>query len=205
MSVLTKKTRIGLDFDNTIVCYDALFFEVACQRQLIPQTTPKNKQAVRDAIHESHGNDVWTALQADVYGDLMVERAAIKDGFLAFLEAVRGTAELFIVSHKTKCAVARPELDLHAAATKWLQKSGLSQQAHFVVGDNVFFEETLQAKLQRIAQLRCDIFIDDLTDVLTHDDFPKSCRGILLSADHDSKDSRFTAATWQRMSEEVQR
>ena len=42
--------RIGIDFDNTIVCYDDVFHEVAREQGLIPNDLPANKGAVRDHL-----------------------------------------------------------------------------------------------------------------------------------------------------------
>ena len=44
---------VGVDFDNTIVAYDALFHRVASERGLIPATVAATKIAVRDALRAS--------------------------------------------------------------------------------------------------------------------------------------------------------
>ena len=41
---------VGLDFDNTIVCYDRLFHRLARERGLIPEHVPATKGAVRDHL-----------------------------------------------------------------------------------------------------------------------------------------------------------
>ena len=57
--------RIGLDFDNTIVSYDALFHRVAREQDVVPANTPVNKIAVRDhlrnAIPDGIGGGVASA------------------------------------------------------------------------------------------------------------------------------------------------
>ena len=35
--------RIGIDFDNTIVSYDELFYQIAQEKKLIPAELPVNK------------------------------------------------------------------------------------------------------------------------------------------------------------------
>ena len=65
--------RIGLDFDNTIVSYDALFHKVARERDCVPAATPVNKVAVRDYLRGVNQEDVWTAMQGYVYGARMDE------------------------------------------------------------------------------------------------------------------------------------
>ena len=52
--------RIGVDFDNTIVCYDRLFHRLARERGLIPETVPQTKGAVRDYLRSIDREDDWT-------------------------------------------------------------------------------------------------------------------------------------------------
>jgi len=68
--------RIGIDFDNTIVCYDTLFRQVALEQGLIPADLPENKGAVRDYLRTAGMEDRWTAMQGDVYGKRMNEACA---------------------------------------------------------------------------------------------------------------------------------
>ena len=42
--------KIGLDFDNTLVSYDALLHRLAVQRELIQPTSHNGKKAIRDQI-----------------------------------------------------------------------------------------------------------------------------------------------------------
>ena len=39
--------RIGVDFDNTIVCYDTLFHRLAVEEGLIPPDIPPRKEIGR--------------------------------------------------------------------------------------------------------------------------------------------------------------
>src|SRR5262249_22819241 len=58
---------IGVDFDNTIVCYDELFHRVAVEQGLIPSTVPATKGEVRRDLEGRGLGDVWTELQGYVY------------------------------------------------------------------------------------------------------------------------------------------
>ena len=63
------RTLIGVDLDNTLVCYDELFHSVARQEGLIEPSAPKSKEQIRDAIRLlPQGESKWTRLQAIVYG-----------------------------------------------------------------------------------------------------------------------------------------
>ena len=46
--------RLGLDFDNTIVCYDGLFHRVAREEGLIPAALPATKSDVRNHLRSIH-------------------------------------------------------------------------------------------------------------------------------------------------------
>ncbi len=42
--------HIGVDFDNTMVCYDAIFHRVCLEKGLIPSEIPINKSEVRNYL-----------------------------------------------------------------------------------------------------------------------------------------------------------
>ena len=93
---------IGLDFDNTIVSYDELFFKVAREQGVVPADTPPTKVAVRDYLRSVDRESVWTEMQGYVYGARMKEAAAYP-GVLEFLRwASNANHVVAIVSHKTK-------------------------------------------------------------------------------------------------------
>ena len=60
--------RIGIDFDNTIVCYDEIFHRLAVERGLIGPDAPRGKSMVRDALRRSGREAEWTRLQGEAYG-----------------------------------------------------------------------------------------------------------------------------------------
>jgi hypothetical protein len=161
--------RIGIDFDNTLVCYDRLFHRAALEADLIPAHVAPSKNAVRDFLRREGREPAWTALQGIVYGPRMHEAEAFP-GAIDFLRQARSHGcELFIVSHKTRTPIIGPEYDLHAAARAWLQAN---------VGDalvpahRTYFELTKEQKLARIAACGCMIFIDDLPEILRAAGFP---------------------------------
>ena len=64
---------IGVDFDNTIVCYDDVFGRVAIERGLVPAAVASSKTAVRDHLRAIGQEDRWTELQGIIYGPRMVD------------------------------------------------------------------------------------------------------------------------------------
>jgi hypothetical protein len=173
--------KIGIDFDNTIVTYEQLFHQVALEQDLIPADLVKTKVAVRGYLREKDQEEAWTTLQGYVYGARMSD-AALYPGIESFFEEARKAQhELFIISHKTKKPFLGPPYDLHQAA-----KGFLEQQSFFnitqgpITQDNVFFNETKAEKIKKIVDCQCDIFIDDLPEILLDSQFPTGTRPILF-------------------------
>ncbi len=164
---------IGIDFDNTIIGYDAVFHAVALERELIPSTLPKRKQAVRDHLREAGREDEWTLMQGFVYG-CRIDDAQPMAGVIDAMVTLQALGhELAIVSHKTRHPYAGPKYDLHTAARNWLAKQRIAGDASCVLCDEqVFLEPTSQAKLNRIAALGCAHFVDDLPEFLCEPNFP---------------------------------
>lgn len=176
--------RIGIDFDNTIICYDKVFAVAARQRGLVPEGWDGLKTDVRDYLRSRAGGELaWQGLQGFVYGK-GIGGADIYPGVREFLAACRkADAGVFIVSHKTQFGHQDPDrVDLREAARGWLRGAGLIDAADAaLVAGNIYFEATLAAKVERLASLQLDIFIDDLVDVFEQPHFPKTTRSILFT------------------------
>jgi FMN phosphatase YigB (HAD superfamily) len=171
--------RIGIDFDNTIACYDGVFHKAALEKGLIPPDLGGSKNAVRDFLNGSGRKDEFTALQGYVYGARM-DLVAPYPGVDAFLDAAREAGhELFIVSHKTRTPILGPAYDMHAAARGFLAAQGFAGAAR-VPEANIFFELTKEEKVARAGDLGCDIFIDDLPEILAMPGFAPGLRAILF-------------------------
>ena len=171
--------HIGIDFDNTIVNYDRVFFRHALKLGLISKGVKRNKQIIRDAIRIlPEGNDKWTKLQGLVYGKYMDE-AELTQGVKGFLKACKKNSfKVSIISHKTLYPAIGPRINLHVAAEKWLKNMDFLSNLGLAKSD-VMFKETLEEKLDAISQRQCEYFIDDLKEVLSHPSFPKGVKKIL--------------------------
>ncbi len=173
--------RIGVDFDNTIACYDGVFHAAAVERGLIPTTIATDKTSVRDYLRARGQDAVFTELQGYVYGPGM-RHVGLSPGVA---EALRGFVSaghaLYLISHKTRSPFAGAGHDLHEAAWAFLRMQRLldAPDAPFRT-DDVYLELTREAKLARIAKQCCDMFIDDLPEVLASPGFPAATRGILF-------------------------
>lgn len=173
--------RIGVDFDNTIVCYDRVFHRVAVERALVPPDVPPSKGDVRDYLRSVGREDAWIELQGYVYGARM-EEADPYPGVIEFLLRCRRLGvPVCVVSHKTRRPFQGPNYDLHDAAQKWLRKYSFYDPTQIGLSpDHVSFELTKQGKVQRIYLSGCTHFIDDLPEFLSEPDFPASVERILF-------------------------
>ena len=171
---------IGIDLDNTLISYDKLFHQLALEQGLIASDLPVNKTEVRDYLRRVGQEPAWTAMQGLAYGT-RIRGAEMFAGALDFIhEGRRRVWEMFIVSHKTLAPIVGEPVNLHDAARGWLE----SKAFHTEMGlprDHVWFEVTKKAKIERIRELHCDVFIDDLPELLTDPQFPASTQRILFA------------------------
>jgi hypothetical protein len=171
---------IGIDFDNTIVSYDVLFHIVAVERCLVPAEFPQSKEQIRNHLRCIGREDDWTLLQGEVYGNRM-SGARPFSGVKEFIaEARMRNIPLAIISHKTETPYLGPPYDLHDAARKWLYSEGIIGE-HGIQEEYLFFEVTKEAKLRRIHEVGCSVFIDDLPELLSDPLFPAGVEKILFS------------------------
>lgn len=199
---------IGLDFDNTIVTYDAVLHQAALDRGLIAPGTPMVKRIVRDHIRAHGDGDIdWQKLQALVYGPLM-PRARMFAGVSAFVSACRRRrVPVKIVSHKTEFAgYDDTGTNLREAALAWMTDHGFFAPAGLALTrDDVFFESTRDAKIARIRALGCTHFVDDLEEVLHDPAFPPDVQRILFApeAQFDTASDPRVAPSWEALTELV--
>ena len=170
--------RIGLDFDNTIVCYDQAIEILAEQTFSPPVGLPRTKLALRDFLRQEGREPEWTAFQGALYGPGLQHAQPFPQAIETMLALQEQGHELVIVSHRSLRPYAGPAYDLHAAARDWVRER-LESQGLFKDG-HVYFHETREAKIAAIGSLGCDVFLDDLPEVLGDAWFPTKTQGILF-------------------------
>ena len=177
---------IGIDFDNTIACHDESFMKVALDEGFSIKDDKNAKQQLKMSyLEQKSGNLLWTQAQGKVYGK-EISSAKLFQGFVDFIEKARSLDhEVFIISHRTIFPASGEPIDLHKAAFEWLQAKGLLSPQR-ILRKNCFFETTLEKKLERIGLENCDLFIDDLREVIEHERFPENTKGILFGKEHES-------------------
>ena len=179
---MSAEKVIGIDLDNTLICYDDLFFRAACEEKLIDPSSPKGKESVRDSIRLlPDGERKWTRLQAIVYGPSIADAMPF-EGVDAFLNHCANFGlRIRIISHKTHSATLDGKtVDLRKSALEWLEMKGFFDLAA-LVPDDVHFELTRREKIERIRSVGCTHFIDDLAEVFNEISFPFQTAKLLFA------------------------
>jgi hypothetical protein len=179
--------HIGVDLDNTIIDYDAVFGPVAAEMGLLKDgLAAASKDEVKAQLIQSDpSGKLWMRLQGQVYGRF-IERAVPCRGVGPFLRAVHAEGvRISIVSHKTRHGHFDPaRVNLWAAARGWLERRGFFASDGFGLDRaDLHFEETRDGKIARIASIGCQLFIDDLPDVLRHPSFPGTVERVWFAGD----------------------
>lgn len=169
---------IGLDFDNTIVCYDYAIAKLADEMFDLPKELPRTKISVRNFLRDSGREIEWTSFQGLLYGPGM-EYAYPFDGVIEGIQILREVGHSFcIVSHRSLYPYAGTSYNLHLYARKWVTRHLVSRG--IIEQDKVFLLDTLDKKVAAISDLDCQIFIDDLPEVILHKAFPQKTAAVLF-------------------------
>ncbi len=184
---------IGLDFDNTIVCYDKAIARLAEELFDLPTDLPRTKLALRDFLRQTNRESEWTGFQGALYGPGMVYAEPF-DQALETMQALKDMGHsLSVVSHRSLRPYAGPAYDLHAAARAWVEQRLVN--SGLIENEMVQFHETREQKINAIINLGCKVFLDDLPEVLEDECFPSTCWPILFdpaSSHAQSKSQRVT-------------
>ena len=198
--------KIGIDFDNTIARYDSSFRRTALANQLISQEWKgKSKTDLRDYLRTlPEGELLWMRLQGQVYGKFM-HQAEIMPGFVEFMLKCRLRGhKILIVSHKTEFGHFDVEqTSLREEALKWMESKRFFDPDFFgMEREDVFFADTREEKVARIAELECDCFIDDLPEVFAEKTFPESVEKVLYGKyrPDETMKSVIPLSSWEEIS-----
>lgn len=166
---------IGLDFDNTIVCYDKAIDILASEYLRTPRGLPATKLDIRNYLKANDREADWTRFQGLLYGPGMVY-AELYDGARDVISELRHAGhEIRVISHRTRFPYLGEKYDLHYYARAWIDDQ-ISE-----IKEEVTFHHSSAQKLKTITEARCAFFLDDLPQVLTDSMFPAFTVGVLFS------------------------
>ena len=159
---------------------------------------------MRNFLRAAGRENAWTELQGLVYGH-EIGLAKPFEGAAAFLARCRDEqVTVHVISHRTKQPFAGPVIDMHQAARDWLDAQGwFTNNADGLDHHRVFFEESKASKLARIATTGCDVFIDDLPELLAEPDFPAGVERVLFDPHATNlSETRFKrTGSWQELAD----
>jgi len=166
---------IGLDFDNTIACYNDVFTSEAKIKGLVNNDWKGSKQDLKLLLDsQEDGQTIWQTIQGQVYGPSM-QKATLFPGVARFLLRCKLEGHtVFIVSHKTKYGhFDKTKTLLREASLTWMGSQGFFKDTLYGVNrKNIFFANTQSEKVSKIRSLNLDVFVDDLEEIFLHPDFP---------------------------------
>jgi len=200
--------NIGIDFDNTIASYDKLFHEVALDEDYIDRSWDgSGKTKLRNYLRsQPDGEKTWMKLQGLVYGKYM-HCAEMMPGVANFILSCKlRNHKVFIVSHKTEYGHYDLErISLRKEALKWMKSNRFFDSEYFGIDKkNVFFAETREEKVEKIAHLKCNWFIDDLPDVFKENHFPSKTKKILFGfSDPELLNDTVVLGSWRNISDKI--
>lgn len=195
--------RIGVDIDNTIICYEGVFALIA-RKQGFDVPLASSKEETKRWFKDRKLDSAFTILQGIVYGS-QLHKACLFDDVDKFIEnASKNRHQLFLVSHKTQYPILGESIDLRAAALQFLRNCGLVSH-NMVQIQNIFFEDTIESKVARIGSLNLDLFIDDLIEVFEHPNYPTNIRSILFQKVVESPplDNIEVCSTWWSIGQKI--
>lgn len=192
--------KIGIDFDNTLVQYDDLFYKIAIEKDLIPLDLRRKKTSIRDYLNKKDQGHLFTELQGEVYGKRITEATPTPGSIKAIKMLVAKGFDIKIISHKTKFPYLGHKYNLHDAAMSWLDSNKYFLPSEInLKEENVFFNTSRDKKIELIHKFKCDYFIDDLPDIL--DSLSNDIKKILYYPYFDKIYSEFLLLKdWQYLS-----
>ena len=181
--------RIGIDLDNTIIDYTEAFLFGARQLKLIPEKWKGQKIELKSVVKShSEGEQKWQKLQGKVYGQ-WVHHAKLYSGVFRFLWRCHQRGwETIVVSHKTEHGhFDSDKISLRDSARDFLLSCQVCESDGEGLLNEIKFESTREQKIQTIDDYQCDVFIDDLPEVLENREFPLETQRILFDPENQYK------------------
>ena len=120
-------------------------------------------------IHRNHSigkQKEFTTIQGLVYGK-EIFRAKPAKNILEILKYLKKlNYDLYVVSHKTKYPYQGEKINLRESANKWIEKFLRIDNEIIFNFENIFYEDTIEKKVERVKKLDISFFVDDLISII---------------------------------------
>ena len=205
---------IGIDLDNTIIDYNNAFRYTALNLNILSKDWIKKNISNSSVYYQKslikkqilslkNGNYKWEALQGQVYGRY-IHLALIFPGVVNFLIHCKNRSEkVHIISHKTDYGHHDyAGIPLRKSALGFLKKNNLLNGDYGITIKDIIFCNSRKEKVNKISELKCNYFIDDLIEVFEEPEFPENTKKILF--DIQSKyNCDYGARSWREINKTV--
>ncbi|MBL4865619.1 MAG: hypothetical protein JKY67_04505 [Pseudomonadales bacterium] len=170
--------RVGIDFENTMVDYDGLFYQLALERKdvdfdpSISLTNPApTKETLRDQLINNGLTHRWLELQKIVYGSRVLE-AMPYTGLIRFLALCKEhSVECVLVCHHSPRVFKNANFNEMLLA--WLSKYGVSKYLHGQsLTEKLYISSTQEDMAQLVSKLGCTHFVSNGMSLFGLEEFP---------------------------------
>ena len=191
--------KLGIDFDNTLINYDNVFYQLALEKNLIEENFPQSKLQIRDYLRSKGKNDEFTQLQGEAYGPKILLAKPYEGMTNSLIKLKREGIDIVIISHKTKYPYKGPKYNLREYALNWLKEIGFFSDDFLSFNkDDIHFESTKEFKAAKIKELGCTHFIDDLPEILNL--LPDNISKILFNSELYNQSNKYKVLThWDNL------
>ena len=189
---------VGLDFDNTIVCYAESVAKLANKYFDLPKNI-KTKADIKKLVQAKYGNLVWTKFQGELYGPGMNYAQPYDGSINAILKLSSNGVKVLILSHRSRYPYAGVNHDLHKYARTWLNNNMQVNGKIIIEKDDIFFFETKKEKISAISSYNCDYFLDDLPEIIDDIGFPDTTKGYLFDPGNNCKARKHLITHWSEL------
>lgn len=177
--------RIGLDFDNTIVCYDNAIEMLSYSVQGLPLDVERTKEGIKSHFMKEGQGESWTVFQGELYGPGMRYAKPYPDALDCIKTWIEEGHHVEVISHRSRKPYAGTAHDLHSAAKAWIEANLEQVIPHGQLAAR--FYEKKEDKIKAIAQSRCDYFVDDLVEI-ANDPMLSGLSGMILFDPNEKHD-----------------
>jgi len=199
--------RVGLDLDNTIIDY-TIPLNAALDLHGYVASAPLegvlSKEIAKQVVLERDGDEGWQRVQGWIYST-GIDSAEAFPGVHEFLVrcSIAGD-EVHIVSHKTEFGhFDTSGRSLRDAAMSWLVANDVvGDEPWQVAPSRVYFESTQDDKITRIIALGISVYVDDLSEVLSHPNFPIAVRGLKFGS-QGASDGLEIVGSWREVADAI--
>lgn len=201
---------VGLDFDNCIVNYENAIKKLITDKNIFNsnESANFNKENFKEIIINRTNEDNWTLIQGSLYGKY-IKYAKPYPNAVKIINNLLKKHSVYIISHKTLNPFFGRRYNLHKSAQKWIKNNLIDQNKKPLLNNNLIsFNEKVEDKIKTISKLGCDIFLDDLPQILTHKEFPKKIDKFLFNPNNKKYDESIylnSVNSWNEFYERIKK